>query len=62
LPRIDGFSKSRSRWPLGAIRREWLVLSKSRNNVDDGFSACPKGAYQISGPPRPIRRYNPEKN
>ncbi|HJN51925.1 MAG TPA: hypothetical protein QF924_15825, partial [Pseudomonadales bacterium] len=47
LPRIDGFSKSRSRWPLGATRREWLVLSKSRNNVDDGFSACPKGAYQM---------------
>ncbi|MDH3375552.1 MAG: hypothetical protein OEQ39_01105 [Gammaproteobacteria bacterium] len=45
---IGGFSESRSRWPLGASRRDRLALAKRRNNADDGLSARPHGAFQMT--------------
>ena len=40
-------SETTSRHIPGAPCREWLVLYKRCNNVDDGLPSRPKGASQI---------------
>ena len=45
---IDIFSELGSGWPQGTPCREWLVLSKRRNAVDEHFPARPKGANQMT--------------
>ncbi len=42
------FSESGSGWAQGTSGRQWLVLSKRRNEADDQFPVRPLGAKQMS--------------
>ena len=45
---IAVFSEPGSGWAQGTSGRQWLVLAKRRNAVDDRFPVHPKGAKQMT--------------